>query len=707
MLDSGALRFSKSEARNTKRIQMSKIQLFETGLFKTSKFARQVAPVCFGHLNFIFRFCFGFSASDFGFRVVQSAAQISNLARIGMLATIGVLCVASASHGQQGATGGQWPNYGGDPGSTKYSALDQISKDNVANLEIVWQWSSPENERIKKNRRLGTFAYEATPLMIDGVLYTSSSHCDVIAIDGESGETIWSYDSESWKAGRPTNLGFVHRGVTYWADGDDTRIFIATGDSRLISLHARTGKPVSTFGTDGSVDLTKGLGRPVSKRSYAVTSPPVVCRGVVVVGSSINDGPTQKTMPPGDVRGFDARSGEQRWVFHSIPHEGEFGNDTWEEDSWKYTGNTNCWTLMSADEQLGYVYLPFGTPTNDWYGGHRPGKGLFGESLVCVKAETGERVWHFQHVHHGVWDYDLCAAPALANIEVDGQPIKALAQVTKQGFCWVLDRTTGKPVWPIEERAVPQSTVAGEKTWPTQPFPTKPEPYELQGVREDDLIDFTPELRAAAVKILNRFNYGPLYTPPTTEKAMLNMPGWGGGGNWFGCSLDAQTNMLYIPSLRDAVGVQLVKPDPARSDFDYVGKMQIFVPGPEGLPLWKPPYTSISAIDLNTGETRWKIPVGDGPRDHELLKNLELPKLGDPGRPFVLTTKTLLLVAHGSKHRRLYAFDKASGDEVSRMDLPGGPAGALMTYLSGGKQYIVVPVGGRRDPSGLVALSLP
>lgn len=628
-------------------------------------------------------------------------------ARTGMLAVIGVLFAASTGLGQQGAPNGQWPNYGGDPGSTKYSALDQISKDNVADLKVAWQWNSPENDRIKENRRLGSFAYESTPIMIDGVLYTSSSHCDVIAIDSASGETIWSYDSEAWKAGRPTNLGFVHRGVTYWADGDDKRIFIGTGDSRLIALNANTGEPISDFGKDGVVDLTKGLSRPISKRAYAVTSPPVVCRDVIVIGSSINDGPTQTKMPPGDVRGFDVRTGQQRWTFHSIPHEGEFGNETWEEESWRYTGNANVWTLMSVDEELGYIYLPFGTPTNDWYGGHRLGQGLFGESLVCVDAESGERIWHFQHVHHGVWDYDLCAAPALADIEVDGKPIKALAQITKQGFCWVLDRTTGEPVWPIEEREVPQSTVPGEKTWATQPFPTKPKPYEIQGVREDDLIDFTPELRAEALKILENYNHGPLYTPPNAEKPTINMPGWAGGGNWWGCTLDPQTNMLYIPSSRAAIAMLLVKPDPARSNFDYVGKMQMAVPGPQGLPLWKPPYTSVSAIDLNTGDTKWQIPVGDGPRDHKALKGLDLPKLGDPGRTFVLTTKTLFLLAHSTRQPRLYAFDKSSGEEIASIDLPGGPSGALMTYMSEGKQYVAVPVGGRRSPGGLVALSLP
>ena len=622
----------------------------------------------------------------------------------------------TAAFAQSGAPDGEWPAYGGDSGSTKYSSLDQINRDNVQDLEIVWQWESPENYRIKgdrskgirPNRRLGTFAYEATPIKIGDVLYTSSSHSDVIAINAQTGETIWSYDPKTWEAGRPTNLGFVHRGVSYWADGDDRRVFIATGDARLIALNADTGEPIASFGSEGEIDLTKGLSRKVNRRHYAVTSPPAICRGVLVVGSSIMDGPTHKEMPPGDVRGFDVSTGETLWTFRSVPAEGEFGNDTWEEDAWKYTGNTNVWTLMSVDEDLGYVYLPFGTPTNDWYGGHRPGMGLFGESLVCVDVTTGKRVWHFQHVHHGVWDYDLCAAPALVDINVDGKAIKALAQITKQGFCWVLDRVTGEPVWPIEERPVPQSDVYGEKTWPTQPFPTKPAPYEIQGVNEDDLVDFTPELRAEALKKLEEFNHGPLYTPPTVGKPTINMPGWAGGGNWYGCTVDPETNILYIPSNRDCIAVALNAPDAARSNFNYVGQMTMSITISGGLPLWKPPYTHLTAVDLNTGATLWKIPIGDGPRDKEPLKDIpDLPQLGDFGRPFVLTTKTLTFVAHGSRKKLLYAYDKASGEELFRLPLPATPQGAPMTYSVGDKQFLIIPVGGRREPAGVVALAVP
>ncbi len=616
------------------------------------------------------------------------------------------LSVAGAAFAQTGALNGEWPSYNGDRGSTKYSSLDQINADNVGKLEVQWTWTSPEVARTKENPRLASFAYESTPIVVGGVMYVSSSHSEVIAINPETGEQIWHYDPKAYEAGRPTNLGFVHRGVTHFKDGDFERIYIATGDSRLISIDAKTGKPDSSFGSNGEIDLTKGLRRPVDKRLYAVSSPPAICRGVVAVGSSIMDGPMRKEMPPGDVRGFDARTGEVKWTFHSIPQPGEFGNDTWEESAWEYTGNANVWTIMSADEDLGYFYLPFGTPTNDWYGGHRPGMGLFGESLVCVNAETGERVWHFQHVHHGVWDYDLCAAPALMDINVDGKDIKALAQITKQGFCWVLNRETGEGVWPIEEREVPQSTVPGEKTWPTQPFPTKPAPYEFQGVKDEYLIDYTPEMHAEAKKILEEFNHGPLYTPPSVEKPTINMPGWGGGGNWFGCTFDPETDILYIPCSRSAITLTLNKPDPARSNLNYVGQ-QGGVAGPGGLPLWKPPYTHITAVDMSTGDHLWKIPVGEGPRDHPALKDMDLPKLGDQGRPFPLTTKTLLFVAQGSRLKQLFAYDKKTGEEICRMSLPGTPQGASMTYEAGGKQYLTVTVGGRGEPAQIVAYGLP
>jgi quinoprotein glucose dehydrogenase len=360
-----------------------------------------------------------------------------------------VFLATFSAHSGERASGlgtGEWPSYGADTANSKYAPLDQIHKDNVKELHVAWRWSSVENAVLKDRSHLWTMVNEATPLMLDGRLYTSTSMSQVAAIDAVTGQTLWVDDPEVYKRGSPLGLGFVHRGVTYWADGEMQRIFIGTGDAYLIALNAKTGTLVPEFGANGRIDLTQGLHRWVDRALYGVTSPPIICRSVVVVGVSILDYPRHKDMPPGDVRGFDVRTGQQRWMFHAVPQAGEPGVETWEDNSWQYTGNTNVWTVMSCDEQLGYVYLPFSTPTNDYYGGQRPGNNLFAESLVALEAETGKRVWHFQMVHHGLWDYDLPAAPNLVDITVDGQRIKAVAQVTKQGFCYVFDRVTGTPV---------------------------------------------------------------------------------------------------------------------------------------------------------------------------------------------------------------------------------------------------------------------
>jgi quinoprotein glucose dehydrogenase len=645
--------------------------------------------------------------------------------------------LAAPALGQSGARDGQWRCYAGDNGATKYSPLDQIDKDNVKGLKVAWQWNSPDNavlngDPFKYIERV-PFIYEATPLMVDGVLYVSTSYSQVAAIDAADGKTKWVYDPKCYDGGRPTNLGFVHRGVAWWTDGKgDDRVLIGTGDSWLIALDAKTGKPCPAFGTDGKVDLTEGLRRKFDRkqRNYAVTSPPVVCRDVVVVGSSISDLPTGKEMPPGDVRGFDVRTGKPVWTFQTVPQPGEYGNRSWEEGSWKYTGNTNVWAPMSADDELGYVYLPVSTPTNDWYGGHRPGNNLFADSLVCLEAKTGKRVWHFQLVHHGLWDYDPPAAPNLADITVDGQKIKAVAQVTKQGFCFVFDRATGEPVWPIEERPAPQSKVPGEKTSPTQPFPTKPPPFDRQGVQLDDLIDFTPGLRREAEEIVKKFEYGPLYTPPS-EKGTLQLPGWTGGANWGGAAFDPETGRLYVSSLTSPIRVALEKPKAEdKTDFDFVRLLEGEVKGPRGLPLFKPPYGRITAIDLTKGEHAWVVPLGGGPRDHPALKDLKLGPLGSPQRASLLVTKTLLFAGQMGKvdkavgiirdggelkdmkealtfHPCLRAFDKETGRLIAEVELPDNVTGAPMTYTVGKKQYIVFAVGGLFNPAKLVALSLP
>ena len=559
----------------------------------------------------------------------------------------------------------------------------------------------------------------------------------------QTGAELWVRDVGSyeagWARGRPTNLGFNSRGVAHWSDGDDARIFMATGDAHLWSFDAVTGQPIGRFGADGKIDLTQGLRRPVDRDAYQVISPPMVVGDIVIVDSSISDGARYKTAPPGDIRGFDVRTGELRWTFHTVPQQGEACNDTWDDNSWTYTGNTNAWSIMSADQERGYVYLPIGTPTNDWYGGHRLGNNLFAESLVCLDAATGERVWHFQMVHHGLWDYDLPAAPTLVDITVDGRDIKAVAQISKQGFTYVFDRVTGEPVWPIEERPVAQSSVPGERSAPTQPFPTKPPAFDRQGLTVDDLIDFTPELRAQAEEILSRFEHGDLFHSPS-EQGTIQMPGWGGGGSWYGAGFDPDTGYLYVPSRtlpnvvtlvkgepersdfdyrrggrRSVPGPQelpLVKGEPERSDFDYRRGGRRSVPGPQELPLVKPPYRRLTAIDLSTAEHAWQVTLGDGPRQRLVELGVSDPgPLGGGNYTGPVVTKTLLFLGLSGNPQSgqgpvLIAYDKATGEIVHEVDLPVTLTGTPMTYMAGGTQYIVGAFGAGAE-SGLIALALP
>ena len=649
----------------------------------------------------------------------------------GVVAILVILCLSLWPAEVSAEKSGDWRSYGSTAASSKYSSLDQINRHNVDQLQVVWRWDSVDARVLKENTELWTMVNEATPLAVRGKLYTSTSLNQVAAIDGATGETLWSYDPEIYKEGTPANLGYNHRGVSYWESGDDRRIIFGTGNAYLIALDADTGEPLRDFGENGRVDLTLGMRRPVDRALYAVPSPPIICRGVIVVGSVILDSfsvgkSPEVPMPPGDVRGFDVLTGEQLWTFQTIPQEGEFGNDTWKDGSWMTSGNANVWTMMSADEELGFVYLPVSTPTNDFYGGHRRGENLFADSLVCVRALTGERVWHFQLIHHSLYDYDPPAAPNLVDIVVDGQEIKAVAQVSKQGFCYVFDRLTGKPVWPIEEKPVPQSQIPGEESSPTQPFPTKPAAFDLQGLTVDDLVDFTPELRQAALEIVAKFEYGLLFSPPS-EKGTLLIPGVLGGANWAGAAVDPETGRLYVPSVTFPNYITVHRPPEPNSPFRYVGTLEFGPAGPHGLPLTKPPYGRMTAIDLNTGDHIWMVPIGEGPRNHPLLRDLDLPPLGWTFRNFPLLTQTLLFAVHqsewsvrGNSPRNnaaevvyeeeapfLWAYDKDDGRQLTEIPLPGSANGCPMTYLADGKQFIVVAIGGASKPAELVALSLP
>ncbi|MDG0998593.1 MAG: PQQ-binding-like beta-propeller repeat protein [Gammaproteobacteria bacterium] len=605
-----------------------------------------------------------------------------------------------------------WSSYGGANSSHKYSPLDQINTTNVSSLVPAWSWDSPDNITVAdniaaENYRSMPAGFKSTPIVIDETLYIPTSYGRVAALNAATGAEIWTFDTAAWESGRPTNLGFNTRGVGYWANNSQKRLFFGTNDSYLWSIDAETGLPDPKFGRKGKIDLTQGLGREIDRLQYGVVAPPLVTNDVVVVNSVIFDAPNKKEMPPGHVRGFSAETGELLWMFETIPQRGQFGNETWEEDSWEYTGNTNSWTMMSADDAAGIVYIPIGTPTNDWYGGLRRGDNLFAESLVAVDALTGERIWHFQMVHHGVWDYDLPAAPTLVDLVVDGKEIKAVAQISKQGFTYVFDRITGEPVWPIIEKEVPQSTVPGEKLSLTQPFPTKPAPFALQGISDETLINFTPELRRSALQMIERFDYGALFTPPSL-RGTINLPGWGGGGWWTGAGFDPDTGLYYVPSVSIPIVVQLVEGGSTDSDFPYVRGGVKSVGGPEGLPLTKPPYGRITAINLNSGEHEWMIPHGEGIRKKIIdMGILDPGPVGGASRTGPLVTKTLLFLAQSDNGRNvLRAFDKASGETITEIELPLPPSAAPMTFAVSGKQFIALAVGGGAD-SRLITLALP
>jgi quinoprotein glucose dehydrogenase len=625
----------------------------------------------------------------------------------------------------RGTREGEWRYWGGDEGSTRYSPLDQINAANAAKLEIAWRWSAanfgPEVDYI----------YRATPIYVKGKLYTvAGQRRTAVCIDPATGETLWMYrekDNPRWEASTRKNYG---KGVAYAEVDGRGVIYLLTPGYYLHALDAETGQPIPYFGMNGIVDLHLGLGDyPVEAdigtlKSGDITSssPPIVVNGVVVVGNSHDRGyyPENKENIPGHVRGYDAKTGRMLWRFHVIPRSGEFGNDTWENESWKYTGNVSAWAPLSADSELGLVYVPTDTPTNDYYGGHRHGQNLYGTSLIAIDVKTGKKAWHFQMVHHDIWNYDTPDAPKVLDITVGGRRIPAIAQATKQGFLYVLNRETGQPVWPIEERPVPQSDVPGEKTWPTQPFPTKPPPFELQGITENDLIDFTPELKEQALKLARQYRMGPLFLPPSLAKApdgtkgAFNVPGANGGANIpGGAAADPETGLVYIASERGHSVLSMV-----RGDEKFKGGTSAYVSmgpggirGPQGLPLLKPPYGTIVALNLNTGDHAWTIPDGDTPdevKNHPALKGVKLPVTGKPTQANLLVTKTLLFYGEGRGGSALFhAVDKKTGKEIAAVEIPATTNTAPMTFMHNGRQYILAAVASPDVSAELVALALP
>ena len=645
-----------------------------------------------------------------------------------LLATAAFLSVFAACAQEPDATAG-WPYVGADPAHTKYSVAAEITPANVGELEIAWTWEPNEMPLEEYGTRPGDF--QATPILVGDILYLSSMYTRVAALDAETGAELWAFDPRAYEGGQvgAGPSGFKHRGVAYWSDGNDARIFLNSRD-RLYSIDAATGELDLQFGEGGGLVLTEGHGRPVSRFEFDQTSPPVVFEDLVIVGSRVPDGIQREFDPPGTVQAFDARTGERRWVFFTIPQSAEdFGADTWEDESWRITGHANVWGLMSVDAERGLLYVPTSTPSSDYWGGRRLGANLFAESLVCLDARTGERRWHFQTVHHGVWDYDLAAAPNLVTITVDGREIDAVAQVAKNGFTYVFDRVTGEPVWPIEERAVDTTTdVPGEVLYPTQPFPTKPPPFGRQGVSLEDANDLTPEIQALAVAQMERFRLGPLFTPPSL-RGTLQRPGASGGANWGGAAVDPETGLLYIRTSEDADTNQLCpntgedpRVDVAYSNNCPFGATLVMFreaggPGAaEGpatelgpIPLTKPPYAHLVAIDLNAGEIAWRVVFGEGReeiRAHPLLRGVELPeRLGTGGGnsgPLV-TKGGLVFLGGGDPY--LYAFDKTTGAELWRGATPFRTTANPMTYRTrSGRQFVVIATGGGSD-AALVAFA--
>ena len=701
--------------------------------------------------------------------------SLSMAAAIAMIASGGRVAGQSTPPAMPSTKNGEWSYYTADVRGSRYSPLDQINAQNFGKLEVAWRF---------KTDNLGTrpeYKLEGTPLMVKGVVYaTGGTRRSVVALDAKTGELIWVHAEKEGARAVNAPRQLSGRGLSYWTDGrGDERVLYVTTGYRLVALNAKTGVPVPTFGVNGVVDMkigaVRGKGEQIDLETgeIGLHSTPTVAKDVVIVGSSFREGLTVKTHnnTKGLVRGWDIRSGKLLWTFNTIPRPGEFGNDTWENESWAINGNTGVWSQITVDEDAGLVYLPVEDPTSDLYGGHRPGNNLFGDSLVCVDLKTGHRKWHYQIVHHPIWDYDMPAAPLLMDIVVDGRPIKAVAQATKQGLLYVFDRITGAPVWPMEERPVPQTDVPGEKTSPTQPFPTRPPAYSRNAVTEADLVDFTPEIKQMALDVAKRYRLGPVFLPPVVSKqegplAALTAGTLSGGVNWPGSAYDPEMHAFFTHACNACVApLGLVKPPADFSDLDYVmgtagqqfrpiiggGEGEaadaprrptpaqptaspappaeggrgarptgggLFGATVEGLNIVKPPYGVIVAINMDKGELMWSVPHGDTPdnvRNHPLLKGVNIPRTGQQGNVGVVVTKTLVIagdpqVTTTPDHPRgamLRAYDKQTGKEVGAVYMPAAQSGSPMTYMVDGRQYIIVAVSGGNHSGEYIAFSLP
>lgn len=675
------------------------------------------------------------------------------------LSVMSAFLLPSVALCQLGAPGGEWPTYGGDLGHTRYSALDQIDSSNFSELEVAWTFDaanfgpSPE------------YRYQSTPLMINGRVFTTAgSRRAVVSLDAKTGEILWMHSLDEGERGEYAPRQLSGRGLAYWVseDGSEERVIYVTPGYRMMALDAVTGNPVASFGDNGIVDLKQDADQQIDliTGEIGLHSTPIVAKDVVIVGAAHRTGgnPKSRENVKGYVRGFNVHTGERLWIFHTIPLPGEYGNESWLNESSAYTGNTGVWAQISVDLDLETVYLPVEAATGDYYGAYRPGDNLFSESLVAVDLNTGERKWHYQLVHHGIWDHDIPCAPILADVVIDGQLRKIVAQPTKQAFLYVFDRVSGEPIWPIEERGVELGDVPGEWYSPTQPHPTKPPPYDRQGVSEEDLIDFTPELRAKGIEVASWHKMGPIFTPPVVSSidgplGTLMAPATGGGTNWPGGAYDPENNMVYVVSNSSVTSLAVVPPYPGQSDMAYIQGSALSGPRTSGgagssagggrtefdaaqrarptssrgtpprnllvdrLPLLKPPYGRLTAIDLRQGEIAWQVPHGQTPdriANHPALAGLDIPRTGQGASVGTLVTKTLVIAGeaeltsdeNGTRRAMLRAYDKSSGVEVGAVELPAPQTGSPMTYMIDEEQYIVIAVSGSGVSGRLVAFKL-
>ena len=649
------------------------------------------------------------------------------LQRIHTCLTVAVLSATLTAAAQEaGTANGEWPSYGGNLSHDRYSPLDQITVDNFSELELAWRFSTDNFGPQPETR------FQSTPLMVNGILYsTAGSRRAAVALDPETGELLWIHRVDEGERGEEAPRRLSGRGLTYWNDGGDGVILYVTPGYQLVALNARTGARVQSFGDAGLIDLKRNIDQNLEPTSeIGLHAAPVVANDTIIIGAAHRPGgaPRSRTNVKGYVRGFDVRTGARKWIFHTIPDADEIGVDTWLNDSWRYTGNTGVWAQMSIDPELNMAYFPVEAPTGDYYGGHRPGNNLFAGSVVAVDLDTGERAWHFQTVHHDIWDWDLPAAPVLLDITVDGRAIKALILPTKQSYMFVLDRVTGEPVWPIAEMPVQQGDVPGEWYSPTQPIPTKPPPIDEIDLGIDDLVDYTPELLAQAEAIFSKFTIGGLYDPPTVAVAdgtlgTLKLPNSTGGVNWPGGSADPETGLFYIYTKTQIGALGLVN-DPSRSDMDFISGRPEGVSSRDaatniqGFPMIKPPWGRITGIDMNTGDIAWQIPHGEAPdniQHHAVLAGTDIGRTGWPGRIGVLVTKTLVVAGEsglyttetGEAGAMLRAYDKATGADVGAVYMTAPQSGSPMTYQVKNQQYIVVATSGGGRSGALLAYRLP